>query len=160
VVCVYVCACVCLACLDGPLNGCCCLHCCCCCWQVESWTYDFTLMTFASVVIFGAVGVQPLALYFTLRYLGLAPPRLSSLLTLYGYGITVYIPASVRVTTQRLHPIPLPPPFGPPKMRVKRACFLLCKHCGLYAVPCPLAAPLRPGPTVPHSWHASSPPPP
>ncbi len=64
--------------------------------QVDDWTYDFTLMSFAAAFIFGTVGTMPAMLWGGMRYLGVPPPRLSALVALFGYSAAVYIPASVR----------------------------------------------------------------
>ncbi len=62
--------------------------------QILAWHYDFTLMTFAALVVYGFVSVVSVCMWFALRYHGIESGMVN-LLCLYGYSVLVFIPAAV-----------------------------------------------------------------
>jgi hypothetical protein len=71
---------------------------------VSLWKYDFTLVTVSLFTVFGFILIAPACVWFALNYLGAhatssaaAHHRLGiiTLLCIYGYSISIYLPAAV-----------------------------------------------------------------
>ena len=62
--------------------------------QPESWTYDFTLVTFAAATIYCYVSLVPLMVFLALNHAdaGVSFPQVCCV---YGYAMTIFIPAQV-----------------------------------------------------------------
>lgn len=58
--------------------------------------YDFQSIVKAPSLIYGFAGGAPVGIWFALRQFG-APTKLISIISLYGYSLFVYIPATVRL---------------------------------------------------------------
>jgi len=59
------------------------------------WQYDFSLVTQAFFLIFGALALMPTAAWFVLRYHGAPPVGFITLVCLWGYSMVHYIPATL-----------------------------------------------------------------
>ncbi|KAI4349986.1 hypothetical protein L6164_010519 [Bauhinia variegata] len=58
----------------------------------QEWNYDINLVTWSAGLFYGYVTVIPLCLYVILKYFS-APSGLAQLFCLYGYSLSVFIPA-------------------------------------------------------------------
>lgn len=58
------------------------------------WESDFQLVSTAAVLLYGWVSVVPIVVWSIMKSIGEAP-GLVSLISLYGYSLTVYLPTSV-----------------------------------------------------------------
>ncbi|KAL2490521.1 Integral membrane Yip1 family protein [Abeliophyllum distichum] len=60
--------------------------------QKKEWNYDINLVTWSAGLFYGYVTIVPVALYIILKYFS-APSGLVQLFCLYGYSLSVFIPA-------------------------------------------------------------------
>ncbi|KAG4084708.1 Yip1-domain-containing protein [Neocallimastix lanati (nom. inval.)] len=58
------------------------------------YNYDFSLLSFASVTVYTYIGVIPLVIWFLCKYFSISL-GLIDLYCLYGYGLSLWIPAAV-----------------------------------------------------------------
>ena len=65
--------------------------------QTNMWTYDFSKIVSAASLIFGYQALMPVAVWFALRYMGVQVAVVQTL-TLYGYGILAFVPATALCT--------------------------------------------------------------
>ncbi|KAG0454842.1 hypothetical protein HPP92_023780 [Vanilla planifolia] len=61
-------------------------------FQNKEWDYDINLVTWSAGLFYGYVTLVPLGLYIILKYLS-APLGLVQLWCLYGYSLSIFIPA-------------------------------------------------------------------
>jgi protein YIPF1/2 len=65
-----------------------------CYTQAHQWTYDFRMLTAAGGIVFGFLVGASVILWACLQYVSVAVP-LRKLLCLYGYSLTIFVPAAV-----------------------------------------------------------------
>jgi len=60
------------------------------------YIYDFSLLSFGTVTVYTYIGIVPLVIWFLCKYFAISL-GLIDLYCLYGYGLSLWIPAAVNI---------------------------------------------------------------